>query len=225
MSEEKNVLRWGGLAGMLSPILTILTAITLFGFVRPAPAGLQGSVMRYPDVRVTFALGESFSLVSVILSVAFYLALYSALRGTSLAPALWGTGLSLLSVAVLAVEGVPRVAFGRISDLYHAPGATPQDQATLALIWHTTQSIFSELDTAAIIFQTMGYILLGIAMLWNPAFGKRLGGVTIVLALAGFVGLYLLGIDSILFAPLGLFVLILIPLLLGWKVYSLSRVA
>jgi hypothetical protein len=181
--------------------------------------------MRYPDVRAAYAVGETFSLVSVILSVAFYLALYQALRGTSLAPALWGTGLSLLGLAVLAVEGVPRVAFGQISDLYHAPGATPQDQATLALIWQTTQGIFNELDTAVLIFQAIGYILIGIAMLRNPAFGQRFGGITIVLALAGLVGLYLLGIDSILFAPLGLFVFIILPILLGWKVYSLSRAA
>jgi len=81
------------------------------------------------------------------------------------------------------------------------------------------------LDTAAVIFVAIGYILFGIAMLRNPAFGKRFGGVTMVLALAGLVGVYLLGINSIFFAPLGLFVLIFLPILLGWKVYSLSRAA
>jgi hypothetical protein len=79
------------------------------------------------------------------------------------------------------------------------------------------------MDTAVLIFQALGYILLGMAMLWHPFFGKRLGGVTIVLALVGLVGIVLLGIDSLLFAPLGLFVFITLPILLGWKVYSLSR--
>ncbi len=225
MSEEKSVLRWGGLAGMISPIFTILTAITLFGFVPSAPAGPQGLVMRYPDVRAVYVVGETFYLVSIILAIPFYLALYRALRGTSLAPALWGIGLSFLSLAAVAVQAVPRVVFGGISNLYHAPGATPQDQTTLGLIWQSTQDIFNELDTAAVIFQTIGYILFGIAMLRNPAFGKRIGGVVIVLALAGLVGLYLLGIDSLLYAPLGLFVLIVLPIFLGWKVYSLSKTA
>lgn len=49
MGEEKRVLRWGGLAGVLSAIFLILTAITLFGFVPPAPADPTGLVMRYPD--------------------------------------------------------------------------------------------------------------------------------------------------------------------------------
>jgi hypothetical protein len=223
MSETKSVLRLGGLAGMLSPVLTILTAVTLFGFVPQAPSDTYGLVTRYPDVRAAYAVGETFSLISVILAVAFYLALFLALRKTSLAPALWGTGVSLLGLTVLAAQAAPRVVLGGISDLYHAPGATAQDQATLALIWQTTQSLFLELDTAALIFQATGYILLGIAILRNPAFGKILGGVTIALALAGLAGLYLLGIDSALFAPLGLFVFILLPVLLGWKVYSLSR--
>jgi len=225
MSEEKRVLRWGGLAGVLSALFIILTAITLFGFVPPAPADPTELVMRYPDVRAAMAVAETFYLVGVIFLVAFYLALYRALRGTSLAPALWGTGLSFLGLAVLAAEVAPRVAFSVISDLYHAPGATPQAQATLALIWQTTQGIFNELDTAAVMFVSIGYILFGIAMLRNPAFGKRFGGVTMVLALAGLVGVFLLGINSIFFAPLGLFVLIFLPILLGWKVYSLSRAA
>ena len=224
MTGEKSVLRWGGLAGMLSPISIILTAITLFVFVPSAPAGLHGPVMRYPDARMAYVVGESFSLVSIVLMVAFLVALCGALRRTSLAPALWGTSLGLLSQAVLAVEAVPRVVFGEISNLYHAPSATLQDQATLALIWQTTQSIFYQLDTVAVIFQTMCYILLGMAMLRNPVFGKRLGGIVMVLAVAALAGLYLLGIDSLWYAPLGPFVLIFLPLLLGWKVFTLSRV-
>ena len=223
--QEKSVLRWGGLAGMLSSILLILTAITLFGFVPPAPADPAGLVMRYPEVRTATIVGQTFSLVSVVVAVAFFLALYRALRGTSLASAQFGTGLSLLGLAVLAVEGVPDVAYAKIADLYHAPGATPPDQATLALIWQTTQALFSQYDTAALILLALGYILLGLAMLRNPSFGKSFGGVSMVLGLAGLVGVYLLGITSALFAAFGLGVLIILPFLLGWKVYRLSRSA
>ncbi|HEX2714952.1 MAG TPA: hypothetical protein VHM88_22420, partial [Candidatus Acidoferrales bacterium] len=102
---------------------------------------------------------------------------------------------------------------------------TAQDQATLALIWQATQGLFSQFDTAAVIFLLAGYILLGIAMLQNPALGKRFGVTTIGLALAGLIGLYLLGIESISFAALGLFVFIVLPILLGWKVYRLSKTA
>jgi hypothetical protein len=220
---ERGLLRWGGLAGVLGAIFLVLTAVTLFGFVPSAPADLRALVARYPDIRTANAVGESFNFVSVVFSVVFYLALYRALRRSSLAPAQWGTALSFLGLAVLALEMVPRVAFSRISDLYHAPGASLQDQATLALVWETTQGLFAEFDTAATIFLTAGYVLLGIAMLRSPAFGNRFGGITMMLGLIGLVGVGVLGISSIFFAGIGLFVLIVIPVVLGLKIYGLSR--
>lgn len=223
MTEEKSVLRWGGLAGMAAPILSILTAVTMFGFLPSAPAGPHGPVVRYPEVREAFVLAESFALASLVFGVAFTIGLLAALRRASPAPAYWAAGLGFMSLAVFAVEAVPRVVFLEISDLYHAPGATAQDQATLALIWQTTQSMFYQLDTAGVIFSTLGYILAGIAMLRHPAFGKRIGAVVIALALAALVGLFFLGVHSLSYAPLGLFVLIILPLTLGWKLYRLSR--
>ncbi len=217
---ERGLLRWGGVAGVLTAFFLVLTAVTLFGFVR-LPADPRAVVAKYPDFRMAYAIGETFTLLSAVFAVAFYLALYRALR-SRLAPALWGTGLSLLGLAVDAVEGAPRIAYGHISDLYHAGAASPQDQATLALIWQTTQALFTEFDTAATILLTTGYVLLGVAMLGNPAFGRTFGVVTGVLGLAGLVGVYLLGVSSLLFAPLGLFVLIVLPALLGVKIYRLA---
>ena len=68
-----------------------------------------------------------------------------------------------------------------------------------------------------------GTIFLGIAMLRHPAFGRRFGLVSTVLALAALVGVYVLGVGSAFHAPLGLFALIVVPLIIGWKLYSLSR--
>ena len=221
--QERSVLRWGGLAGILSSITLILTSVTLFGFVPTAPTNPQALVERYPDVRLATLVGETFSFASAILFVAFLFAMYKALRRTSPAPAAFGTGLGFLALAVLAVEGVPDVAYAKISDLYHAPGATPQDQATLALIWETTQGLFSQYDTASFILLGLAFIVLGLAMIRTSTFGKSFGGISIFLGLAGLAGVYLLGITSNLFAPLGLGVLIILPFLLGWKVYTLSK--
>lgn len=207
---------------MLSALLLILTAVALFGFVPPAPTNPQALVARYPSVRFATVVGETFSLASVIVFVPFLVALYRVLRRTSLASAAFGAGLGFLGVAVLAVEGVPDVAYGEISNLYHAPGATPQDQAALALIWQTTQALFSQYDTASFILLALGFVFLGVAMLRNAAFGRGFGGLSIGLGLAGLVGVYLLGIASAAFAPLGLAVLIILPALLGWKLFRLS---
>jgi hypothetical protein len=224
VEEEKSVLRWGGLAGMLGGIIFILTAFILLGLVPLAPANPEGLVMRFPDVRAAVTVGESLDLVANILWVPLLLALYRALRGASLAPALFGSGLSLLGLVVLAAGAQPNVAFAPISNLYHAPGANPAEQATLVLLWQATQGIFNELDTIGVLFMTIGFIVLGVAMLRAPTFGKGFGWVSVVFGVAGVVGIFFFPVDSPSFAPFGILVFVIFPLLFGWKIYSLSRV-
>jgi hypothetical protein len=51
MEQEKSLLRWGGLAGILGAILFILVFIVVAAFVGPDPAELEGRVIRFPDIR------------------------------------------------------------------------------------------------------------------------------------------------------------------------------
>jgi hypothetical protein len=225
MGDEKSVLRWGGLAGMMVPIFFILTAVILLALVPSEPADPEGLVMMFPEDRAAIAVGEGLYLVAVILLVTLFLALYRALRGTSVAPALFGSGLGLLGLAVLAVGALPNIAFNPISDLYHAPGATPEEQATLVLMWQSIQGIFYETDTVGFILMGIGFIVLGVAMLGSPAFGKRFGGVSVVLGVAVVVGMAIFGVDSDSIFPFVLIAFIILPLLFGWKLYSLSKAA
>ena len=111
-----------------------------------------------------------------------------------------------------------------ISDLYHAPGATPEDQATLVLIWQATQGIFNTLFVTGLVLLPIGVIALGVAMFKAPAFGKGFGGLSVVLGVVGVVAASVLLVDPPSpVAILGVFALIVFHLVLGWKVYSLSR--
>lgn len=224
MAEEKSVLRWGGLAGILGSIIFILVFVIVFTFVLPLPADPEGYVMRFPDIRAARTVENSLYLVVLILWVGPFLALYRALRGTSLAPALFGSVLGILGLVVLAAGALPHVATVPISDLYHAPGATPEDQATLGLLWQANQGIFEALLIEGLVFLPIGLIALGIAMFGAPAFGKGFGGVSVVLGALGIVAAVVLLIDpNSLIAVVGVFSLIIFHLVLGWKIYSLSR--
>lgn len=234
MSEEKWVLRWGGLAGMLGVILAILSIIILLAFVPAQPAGpcgpacyLDASVAAYPAERAALTVGHVLYLSAITLFIILFLALYRALRGGgSLAPALFGRGIGILGLALLAAGAMPSVAFAHLSDAYHTPGATPQDQATLALVSHAVQAIFNETDTVGGILLTVGFILMGIAMLRNPAFGKRLGGVSILLGLAALVGISLISVAQDNPNDFAFVILVVVlPLLLGWKLYRLAVAA
>ena len=226
MEQEKSVLRWGGLAGMLGGILFILTlVVVLAGPVGiEDPADLAGWVTRFPDIRAARIVENGIYLVALILEVTLFLALYRALRRTSLAPALFGSVLGILGLAVLMVSTIPHVAHAPLSDLYHAPGATPVDQATLALLWQATWGIFDAMLYVGFFVVPIGLIALGVAMLGAPAFGKGFGGVSVVLGVLGLVAAVLQMVDpSSMIGAGSYFAIIIFYLVLGWKVYSLSR--
>src|SRR5215216_4976293 len=124
--EEKSVLRWGGLAGILGGIIFILVFVVLIAFVGPDPAEPEGEVMRFPDIKAARTVEDGLYLVVLILWVAHFLALYRALRGTRLAPALFGSVLGIVGVGVLAAGALPHVATAPISDLFFADGATTE---------------------------------------------------------------------------------------------------
>ena len=125
MNDEKSVLRWGGLAGMLGGILFILAwVVVAAGPVgMEDPADLAGWVTRFPDIRAARVVENGIYLVALLLEVTLFLALYRALRSASLAPALFGSVLGILGLTVMVASTTPHVAHAPLSDLYHASGA------------------------------------------------------------------------------------------------------
>jgi hypothetical protein len=150
--------------------------------------------------------------------------LYRALKGTSLAPALFGSVLGIVGLGVLAAGALPHVATAPISELYHAPGATPEEQATLALMWQATEGMFDALFGAGLLLVPIGLVSLGVAMLGAPAFGKGIGAVSVVLGVIGVVAASVLLVDPLsASAFVGVLALIVFHLVVGWKLYALSR--
>lgn len=220
MAQQKSVLQWGGLAGVLGGILFILVFVIVGVFV-----GMEFvEVMRFPDVKAARIVENSLYLAVLILWVVHFLALYRALRETSLAPALFGSVLGILGLVVLAADSLHHIWQTPISDLYHASGATPEAQATLVLLWQVTHGIFNALLITGLLFLPIGVIALGVAMFKAPAFGKGFGRLSVALGVAGVVAASVLLVDPrSLVAVVGVFALIVFHLVLGWKVYRLSR--
>ena len=225
MDEEKSVLRWGGLAGILGTIIFIVVFVVVIVFVGADPAQPEGELMRFPDIRAARTVEDGLYLVVLILWIVHFLALYRALRGTSLAPALFGSVLGIVGLGVLATGALPHVATAPISDLYHAPRATPEDQATLVLVWQASQGIFDALFGVGLLLVPIGYIALGVAMLGAEVIGNGIGWVSVVLGVIGVVAACVLLVDPLSpIAFIGVLALIAFHLVLGWKLYSLSRV-
>ena len=224
MDEGNGVLRSGGLAGMLGGIIFILVFVVVIVFVGADPANPERAIMRFPDIRAARTVEDGLYLVVLILWVAHFLALYRALRGTSLAPALFGGVLGIVGLGVLAAGALPHVAQAPISALYRAPSATPEDQATLVLLWQANQGIFDALFGAGLLLVPMSLIALGVAMLGAPAFGRGFGWLSVVLGVVGVVAASVLLVDPLSpSAFAGVLSLIVFHLVLGWRLYGLSR--
>ena len=110
MSEEKGVLRWGGLAGILGGIIFIVVFVVVIVFVGADPAEPEGEVMRFPDIRAARTVEDSLYLVVLVLWIGHFLALYRALRRTSLAPALFGSVVGIVGLGVLAAGALCRTS-------------------------------------------------------------------------------------------------------------------
>src|SRR5918993_5910616 len=162
LDEGKSVLRWGGLAGILGGIIFILVFVIVIAFVGPEPVEPEGELMRFPDIRAARTVEDGLYLVVLILWIAHFLALYRALRETSLAPALFGSVIGIVGLGVLAAGALPHVATAPISELNHAPGATPEDRATLVLVWQATEGIFDALFGVGLLLVPLGFIALGV---------------------------------------------------------------
>jgi hypothetical protein len=158
--------------------------------------------------------------------VPVYLALYRRLQRIRPAPALIGSALGILGLGVLAAGAIPHAATSRLSDLYHAAGTTAADRVTLALVWQGTQGIFDALLLAGMLLTTTGIVLLGLAMHADPAFGKPAPWLSMLLGTAGLIaGMVVLIDPTSPVAALGVFALIGFHIIVGWKVYRLSKVA
>lgn len=224
MIEDRSVLRWGGLAGILGGIVLIVVFAIVAVFVGADALEPAGNVQRFPDIRAARTVENGLYLVALVLWLVHFLALYRALRASNLAAALFGSVLGIAGLGVLAAGALPHVATLPISDLYHAPGATLEDQAALVLMWQATWAIFGALLGAGLLILAAGLIVLGSGMLGAPAFGKRLGGLSLGLGALGLVSaLVFLIVPPSPIAAVGFLGLIVFHVVVGWKVVILSR--
>lgn len=227
ISQERKLLRLAGLAGMLGGVVFLFVPIVQFGFVPPAPSDPTAVVARFPSISAALTVGNNINLASDVLVLALLLGVYRALRRTSLAPASIGTVLSVIGLGVLFTETQTQVAFAPISDLYHSPGAIAAQQSAAVVVWQATQGMFFELDVAAGLLLSISFIVLGVAMVQVFSFGKRLGGLSIVLGALSLLGISLIPVlgEASIVAVLAVPVYVVLPILWGRRLYSLSRMS
>lgn len=221
VGKEKSFLRWGGFAGILAGVFFILTIATLVTFGPSTTATPNQLVANFPNVRNGLVVGNFFYFLVAVFLVGLVLGLYKALKGS--APALFGTVLYILGLGVTFVENSTQIAFDPLSKLYHAAGATAANQTTLTLLWQATQGMLNQFDVSATLLLSTGLIVIGVAMIKDKRFGKLYGGLGVIAGVAQIIGIYSVSTNSTAYAPFALLAFLILPIVFGWKLYSLSK--
>lgn len=227
MSEQdRNVLRWGGFAGIAGSLLLVATFGIVATLISAEDAGAAGerAIVLFPEIRSARVAENGLYLAALVLWAAHLLALYRALRDTSRAPAIFGSALGILGLTIMAAGALLHVGFDPIADLYHAAGTTPQDRTTLVMMWHATQGMFDTLFVTGLVMVPAALTALGLAMFKAPAFGRRLGRMSVGFGLFGAVAAVVLLIEPGHPIAVGdVLRMIVFNLIVGWKAYALSR--
>jgi hypothetical protein len=201
----------GGVSFSRKPLIVAIV-------VGPGTAGPAGPVSPFPEIRVARTVENGLYLAVLVLWVPLALALSHSLRRTRPASALFGSALNIFGLAVLAAGAIPHVVTSRLSDLYHADGATSDEQATLVLLWQANQGMFDALLLVGLLVMPVGVILLGLAMRRDPAFGKVAGNVSVALGVVGLAAATVMLVDPLpAAAALGVFALICFHVVAGCK--------
>ncbi len=222
--QEKNVLRWGGISGLLSGVLSILVIVIVAIFIPTDPTNLKEWVTRFPDIAIARTIENIVYLTALLFVIPFIIALHRALKKTNLAPSLFGCSLSIIGLTSMAMSATPHVAHYKISNLFQTLELGTQDQATIAIVWQAIWGIFDTMLYVGFFIVPIGFILLGIAMFNTPSFGKGFGLTSQILGIIGFIAAILQIIDpASAFGAISFFSIIFYCFIIGSKVYRISR--
>ena len=224
INQEKSVLRWGGLSGILGGIILILSMVVAVGFVPADPPTLIELVSRFPDVQLLRAAENVLYLLGLVSGIPLILALFLSLRKTSLAPALFGATLSIVGLSSMIAFATPHVAHNPLSEIYQATETTPEVQETLGIVWQATWGVTEAPLYVGFLVGMLGFTLIAVAMFGSPDFGTGLRWVSVVIGGAGLVAALLQMISpASAIGAVSFFAYIILYFVLGRKIFILSK--
>ena len=131
-SEDRSVLRWGGIAGLSSAGVTVISLLTIIVFSQPLFVSIQpedicgpscyvgASLPDFPASRAALMTHHAFYVLTIMLIAILVVSLYRILsressnNNGSIAPGLSGFAVGLLGLAMLATGGWVSISFAHL---------------------------------------------------------------------------------------------------------------
>ena len=228
MGEEKSVLQLGGVGGLLAGI-ALLIFLILIGLTGGA-GNTEALLGKFQEFGRAYVLVPGLGMIAFLLSVPLFLALRRASRIAGPATALLGGFLGVSGALFTAASwAITMAGLSVLSDLW-AVAAAPQKETILIVAQAVELGITHTLTAFGVLLIGLAFASFGWALNARPDVSKGYGWASVVLGLLVAVSMFIaLGLNETglegPFVGIGLFVTIALFLLLGWKVYTLSRSA
>jgi len=223
-TADQQILRTGGLAGIIGSIVFICLFPIVALFVGDDPMTLIGWVERFESIRYGRVLENGGYILALTLWMAYFMALHRAARPGHAGFALFGSGLCIVGLGVMAAGALTHIAVTPLHDIYYAGATTSADQAALVLMWQATWGILDALLIAGFAPISVGLTMLGLAMMRSPYFGKWMSGTTLGIGIVSIVAMMvLLVFPQSPIAVVIVFGLIFLNLATGWRLTRLTE--
>lgn len=186
-TPDRQLIRWGGLSGLVGVLLLIGAAVVVMALGLPDASDPE-TLTDFTDIESGRIAEHFLYLGALVLFACHAFVLRGLLRTAHPAATLFGTVMAAFGLVIMAAGSMLHVSTSPLADSYNAPDASPEDQQAIEYSWQAAQSVFDTLLTTGVLLVPIGLALFGVAMRNAPAFGPRLAWLSIGLGTVGFLG-------------------------------------
>ncbi len=221
-SSDRQLSRWGGIAGLLGGIL-LLGAGLVVGVLGLPDASDPETLIDFANIE-SGRIAEHFLYLGALMLFALHVSvLHRLLAPAHQAAALFGTVMAGFGLIMMAASSLLHVATSPLADLYTAPETPPEDLAAIEYAWHGAQSVFDTLLATGVLLVPIGIVLFGVAMRSAPAFGSLLTAVTIGLGIVGTICAVVAVVEpGSMLSAISVLAIVAFHLSAGWRTLKLG---
>lgn len=220
MGEDNSILQVGGLSGLLAGLVMVIFMIVVVAAGGAATA--EDTLIIAQELRAPFVILHIGTLIGFLLPGFLFLALRRILTDAGPARALLGAAFGVSGALIFAANwAIVVTSFPALSDLHAAPGA---DQPMIVIAAEVVEQITHSFQFLGVLLIGLAFVSFGWGMVTHPTLPNGYGwGSAILGGIAGAHGLLAFSGDDITLAAVAFLGVAALFLVLGWKVYSLSR--
>lgn len=218
---EKRLLQIGGIAGILSGILALL-------FIPVSPPGLgfvtEENLRLLVQNKTRVVVAVSLEFIGALLLIPLFLALYRSLKEARVGYAMLGSVLGVLGATMSVIAATQEGSTLFLAELYDK--ASGADKQTVFTIAQASSMSGGGFFVTSNLFVAIALIAIGGAMLGSLTFGRRYAWISSIFGILLAGGLFLvIGFSSFIGFLFFILAFTVWPILIGLKVYRLSKAA